>query len=211
MIKIRGFGGNEFAEDTLIPQINRMRRELKGTSKETLTRKSGAFLDRGRLFIDVFFQRFEIDPDDFSIRDSEGEPVSTISQSIILSYLTTADGEPPSNKLISFRELPDGVLYCHAFQGYAPDRLAKHFQQDIANFSETCRKIGGAPVNIGDAGFRFTVFPKIEITAAYFLGDEMFPSSASFLFDSNVSHYMVTAGLASIGSRLARIITDNGG
>ncbi len=209
MIEIKNIKGNDLTNDKLIPDLKRMQEELKQVSVEELIRKSGARYESNRLCIGVFFQEFEIDRDNFIIKNSDGNPESIMFQSIVLSYLTTSDGTLPSKKLISFRELPDGSNYCHAFQGYAPDRLASHFQQDIDGFIKTCSKIGGIPVDIGDAGYEFEVFPKIKITCVYYLGEEAFPSGASLLFDSSVSHYMVTAGLASIGSKLVDVIIGN--
>jgi hypothetical protein len=63
--------------------------------------------------------------------------------------------------------------------------------------------------NIVDIVFNFNIFPRIGITVVYSLGDETFSPGVSFLFDSNVCHYMVTAGLASIRAALADIIINN--
>ncbi len=209
MIDIPSLIGNELTDEQLIPGIERMQEKLRSLSREDIIINSSAIYRNNKFVINAFNQEFEIDQDDFIVKNPEGNPESIMLQSVILSYLTTSDGTPPSNQLISFRELPDGNNYCHAFQGYAPDRLAKHFQQDIDKFSEACRKTGGIPVDIGDSGFDFYVFPRIKITVVYNLGDETFNSSASLLFDSNVSHYMVTAGLASIGAALVEIIISD--
>ena len=57
-------------------------------------------------------------------------------------------------------------------------------------------------MELGDAGFAFRVLPRVVIVAVYWLGDEDFSSRASILFDANVHHYMVTDGLAILGSQL---------
>lgn len=209
MVEIQALKGNELTNDLLIPEIRRRQEELKLISQEDLIIKSGVACKNDQLVIDAFFQEFEIDQKTFIIRNSKNDPESIMVQSIILSYLTTSDGTPSSEKLISFRELPEGNKYCHAFESYTSGRLAKHFQQDLGKFSNACLKAGGISVNIGDAGFNFNVLPRIKITVVYYLGDETFSSSVSLLFDSNVSHYMVTAGLASIGAALAEIIVSN--
>lgn len=201
--------GNESTDTKLIPGIRRNQEALKSIPMENLIEKSGARHENGRLLFDAFFQTFEIDPESFSIASAKGEPESLLFQSIALRYLATSDGTPPSGTLIHFRELPGGGNYASAFQGYAPNSLARHFGQDMANFSLACRRIGGAPVEFGDAAFAFDVFPKIRITVIYYLGEEMFPPGASLLFDSSVSHYMVTDGLATIGKRLVDIIIGN--
>jgi hypothetical protein len=64
---------------------------------------------------------------------------------------------------------------------------------------------------LGDAGFGFHVLPRVELAAVYWLGDEDFPSRASILFDANAPHYMVTDGLAILGSQLVGRILAAGG
>ena len=201
--------GNESTDAKLLPDISRNQEALKKIPTKELIEKSGARCEDGKLIFDAFFRTFEIEPDTFSIRNAEGAPESLLFQSIALKYLTTSDGTPPSGKLIHFRELPGGGNYASAFQGYAPDSLARHFGQDMENFSDTCSRIGGIPQDLGDAAFAFDVFPRIRITVIYYLGEEMFPPGASLLFDSSVSHYMVTDGLATIGKRLVDIIIGN--
>ena len=209
MIEIQSLRGNDLTNDQLIPGIRMMQEELKLIPEENLIANSGAIYKNDKLVINAFFQELEIDQQTFTIRDSNKDPESTTVQSILLSYLKISDGAPSSGRLISFRELPDGSNYCHAFEGYASGRLARHFQQNPGEFSKACLKTGGIPVDTGDAGFTFHVLPRIGITAVYYLGDETFPSSVSLLFDSNVSHYMITAGLASIGAALVEIIINN--
>lgn len=200
---------NDLTDAQLLGEIERMQTGLKPVPIADLIRNSGAALAEEVLTIDVFFKAFEIHPATYALTRVDGQPESLLVQSLILAYLTTADGTPYSQNLISFRELPDGHNYCHAFQGYAPDRLARHFNQDMEGFCGACRRLGGVPVGMGDAGFAFDVFPMIRITVVYYLGDELFSASASLLFDSNVSHYMVTAGLASIGAALVDMIIKN--
>ena len=72
-------------------------------------------------------------------------------------------------------------------------------------------KIGASPVNPADLSFKFDVFPRIKIVIAYYPGEDYFPSRAALLFDSNVDHYMATAGMASIGYYLVDIIIKNSG
>lgn len=209
MIVVPQLKSNDFSDNQLLPEIKRMQEKLKKIPKAQLLKNSGVIEKNGRLFIDVFFQQYEIDPDNFDIIDTTGDPLYVMLKSIILTYLTMSDGIIPSGNLISFRELPDGSKYCHAFQGYAPDRLSNYFNEDIHRLHQVCLKIGGSPINLADLSFKFDVFPRIKIVIAYFIGEDSFPSRASLLFDSHVDHYMVTAGMASIGYHLVDIIINN--
>lgn len=209
MIVIPQLKSNDISDSRLISDIKKMQGKLKNIPTERLIDNSGVIEKNGKLLIDVFFQQYEIDPDNFDIIDAAGDPLYVMLQSIIHTYLAMADGILPSGNLISFRELPDGSNYCHSFQGYAPDRLSNYFKEDIHRLHQICLKIGGRPIDLADLSFEFDVFPRIQITISYFLGDKNFPSRASLLFDSNVDHYMVTAGMASIGYHLVDIIIKN--
>jgi len=209
MIVMPQLKSNDISDSQLIPEIKKMQGKLKNISTERIIENSGVIEKNGRLFIDVFFQQYEVDPDNFDIIDTTGDPLYLMLKSIILTYLTMSDGILPSGYLISFRELPDGSQYCHAFQGYAPNRLSSYFNENIHRLHQTCLKIGGRPIDLGDLSFEFDVFPRIKIVIAYFIGEDSLPSRASLLFDSHVDHYMVTAGMASIGYHLVDIIIKN--
>lgn len=196
-------------EEQLTADILKMRAGLKEIPVAELLARTGTEEENGRIRLDFFFQSYTMGLPDFAIEGPPGETLSVAFESIVYTYLTLADGTPPSGRLIGFRELPDGINYSQAFQGYAPDRLSGHFGQDLEAFGSACRRMGADPVELGDAAFRFQVFPRIPITAVYYLGDEALPSGASLLFDDNVTHYMVTAGLASIGSKLVSQILKN--
>ena len=150
----------------------------------------------------MLFQPYEVDTGSFVVSKPGGQQVSSFLQSLVLAYLETANGAPPADRWISFRELPNGGFYHRAFQGYAPDRLTKRWGLDLDGFAAACRALGGTRLELGDAGFALRVLPRVDLAAIYWLGDEDFPSRASILFDANAHHYMVTDGLAILGSHL---------
>jgi Domain of unknown function (DUF3786) len=209
MIVMPQLKSNDISDIQLMSEIKMMQRRLKKIPKEQLIKSSDVVEENGKLFINVFFQQYEIDQDNFDIIDTTGDPLYVMLKSLILTYLTMSDGILPSGNLISFRELPDGSNYCHAFQGYAPDRLSGYFKEGIHRLHQVCLKIGGRRIDFADLSFEFDVFPRMKIVVAYFIGEEAFPSRASLLFDANVDHYMVTAGMASIGYHLVDIIINN--
>ena len=188
--------------DKLEPKVKALRTDLRRLPPEDIARRSGATLDGGRLRLAMLFEDYEVDTTDYVVSRPDGSEVNSFLQSLVLTYLGTADGGPPAERWVSFRDLPNGSFYNQAFQGYGPDRLAKRWQLDIAGFSAACRALGGTPMGYGDAGFTFTVLPCIGIAAIYWLGDEDFESKASVLFDANAHLYMVVDGLAILGSRL---------
>ena len=190
--------------DKLAPRVAEMREALAGAPPEDIAWRSGAALQGDRLHVQMLFQPYEIDTSSFVVTRAppDGREASSFFQSLLLTYLRTADGAPSADRWISFRELPNGAFYHTAFQGYAPDRMGKRWALDLEGFGAACRTVGGTRLEIGDAGYSFPVLPRIDMAAVYWLGDEEFPSRASILFDANAHHYMVTDGLAILGSQL---------
>jgi hypothetical protein len=194
--------------DELALKVAQMREALKKIPPQEIAWRSGATLQGERLYLEMLFQSYEVDAwtdtvrAGLVVRTGDGKEVPSFFQSLILAYLQTADGAPSAGRWISFRELPNGGFYHRAFQGYAPDRLSKRWGLDIDGFIAACRALGGVRLDLGDAGFALRVLPRIDIAAIYWLGDEDFPSQASILFDAHAHHYMVTDGLAILGSQL---------
>ncbi len=187
--------------DRLAPRLEQLRESLAGRDPGRVAERSGATWHDGRFVLSMLFDEYEVDGESFDVRCRD-EDVDSFRQSLLLTYLKTADGTPASGTWISFRELPDGAFYHRAFQGYAPDRLVRRWSLDVDGFTEACLAAGGTAIDHGSAGFSFPVFPKLEVAAVYWAGDEEMPSKASILFDAHAHHYMVTDGLAILGSRL---------
>ena len=188
--------------DKLAPKVAEIRETLKQIPPQEIAWRSGVALQGDRLHLEMLFKPYEVELASFVVRKADGKEVSSFFQSLILTYLQTADGAPSADRWISFRELPNGGFYHRAFQGYAPNRLTKRWGLDVDGFVAACRALGGVRLDLGDAGFVLRVLPRIDMAAIYWLGDEDFPSRASILFDANAYHYMVTDGLAILGSQL---------
>jgi hypothetical protein len=188
--------------DKLAPKVAQIQEVLKGIPREEIAWRSGATLRGDRLLLQMLFQPYEIDVSNFVVSKPGGQTASSFIQSLVLTYLQTADGAPSADRWISFRELPNGGFYHRAFQGYAPDRLSRRWGLNLDGFVAACRTLGGTRLDLGDAGHSWRVLPRTEMAAVYWLGDEDFPSRASILFDANAHHYMVTDGLAILGSQL---------
>ena len=197
--------------DKLAPNVAELRDALKGVPLQDIAWRSRATLQGDRLHLQMLFQPYEVDGASLVVTKPGGGELPSFFQSLVLSYLQTADGAPSADRWISFRELPNGGFYHRAFQGYAPDRLAKRWGLDVDGFAAACRALGGGRLELGDAGFVLRVLPRIDMAAIYWLGDEDFPSRASILFDANAHHYMITDGLAILGSQLVGKILAAGG
>jgi hypothetical protein len=192
------------------PLVATLRTELQQLPPDDIARRSGATLDGEWLRLAMLFEDYRVDTTDYVVLRPDGGEVGSFVQSLVLTYLSTADGGPPANRWVTFRDLPSGSFFNQAFQGSGPDRLAKRWQLDMGGFDAACRALGGTPIAYGDAGFAFRVLPRLDIAAIYWLGDEDFSSKAAVLFDAAADSYMNIEGLAILGGRLVERILAEG-
>jgi hypothetical protein len=192
--------------DKLAPVVEGARTALRALKPGKLMLYSGCERDSdGNFRLEFFWQEYVISADDWSVRSAGVEEESpSFIQSLILTYLVTADGTTPSGRWIGFRELPDGLFYVRAFQGYAGGRLVRELPGDVGAFRRAAEALGGKPLEYGEAGYVFTVLPRVRLALVYWEGDEEdgLPAQARVLFEDTASHYMCTDGLAILGSQL---------
>ena len=190
--------------DRLASVVEEARTGLRAVKPGKLKLRSGCEQDGNGDYRLMFFgQEYVISADGFAVRRADADKeLPSFTQSLILTYLITADGTTPSSRWIGFRELPDGMFYVQAFQGYTGGRLVRELEDDIVAFRRAAEALGGEPLGIGDAGYTFTVFPRVHMALVYWEGDDEFPSQARVLFEDTSSHYMSTDGLAILGSQL---------
>ncbi len=190
--------------DRLAPVVEEARARLRRLKPGKLAMYSGCEEDAdGNFRLTFFWQEYVISGGDFTVQRADtGDEPSSFTQSLILTYLATADGTTPSSRWIGFRELPDGLFYVQAFQGYTGGRLVRELGDGIETFRRAAGALGGEPLEIGDAGYVFTVLPRVHMAIVYWEGDEEFPSQARVLFEDTAARYMSTDGLAILGSQL---------
>jgi hypothetical protein len=202
--------------DRLAEQVAATQERLRRIDPARLAQCSGGVLgEDGTLWLEFWGEHYRIPFPDLIVRrayadeaPSNGRPADALDQALLLAYLATADGALPSGRYISYRDLPDGMFYAQAFRGYAEMRLVRELERrgGIDAFRQGAGRIGGAPLDVGSAGYSFRVLPRVRLAAVYWLGDEDFPSQASILFEDTATHYMSTDGLAVLGSHLVNAI-----
>ncbi|MFH1382507.1 MAG: DUF3786 domain-containing protein [Chloroflexota bacterium] len=111
---------------------------------------------------------------------------------LILHYFITAKGTPPTNKLITFKELPEGTVYFPTFAKRTIKPLLDNFSQEPSQLVSAGEKLGGHQANYGDAAVTFTPFSRVPITFILWRGDDEFAPQASVGFDANIRDYLPT-------------------
>jgi hypothetical protein len=190
--------------DRLAPVVEQARTTLCSLKPGKLVLRSGCERDEdGDFRLAFFWQEYLISAEDFTVRRADtGEQPASFTQSLILTYLAAADGTTPSSRWVGFRDLPNGMFYVQAFEGYSGGRLVRELPGGVTAFRRAADALGGEPLEIGDAGYAFPVLPRVHLALVYWEGDEEFPSQARVLFEDTAAHYMSTDGLAILGSQL---------
>ena len=196
-------------EASLEVQLDEIRAALAERHPSEVADACGATLSGDqRLRIDFFGQPYVVIWPHVDVRDPEGAECPTPVQSSLLQHLQCANGATLAERWVSLRELPNGAFYEQAFQGYTGQRLVRTFRSNIDGLREAARAIGGEPLDVGDAGFRFRVLPRVPLAVVYWSGGDEFPPSAQVLFDASAEHYHHLEMLAHLGSTLcSRIIS----
>jgi hypothetical protein len=195
--------------DRLAALAAQTREQLCAIPVAELVRRSGSTLNADdAICLGFWGEPYMVRLGDFTVRHAETLDAPTdFAQALLLTYLATADGTPPADGWITYRDLPDGMFYAQAFRGYAEMRLVRELGADgLAAFCRGMERLGGRPESVGsgtgNAAYSVQVLPRIRLAAVYWLGDEDLPSQTSVLFQETAPHYLSTDGLAVLGSHL---------
>ena len=189
-------------EESLQRPILDLRRSLQEREPAQVASLAGAVLQEDEIHLAHFGASLVLELPGFTPPAAVEVPAAT--QTLMLYYLATADGTPPSERWVAFRELPGGSFYHEAFQGYAGNRLAAYFGKALPLFEQASRSLGGRKSDFAQAAFRFEAFPRLPLLAAVWEGDEEFAARAAILFDSTACHYLPVDACAIVGSSLVQ-------
>ena len=189
--------------DKLAPVVKEAQAKLRTTDRVVVAQQSGATIDpQGNLRVEFLGREYMIDQTEWTVQRSDGATPAALIQSLLLTYLYKADGTPPIDRWLGFRELPDGLFYAQAFQSYTGAELVRSLNGDVASFVQASEKLQGEALAIGDAGYAYQVLPHLKLAVVMWAGDDEFPPQAQVLFQETAAHYLMTEGLAIVGSLL---------
>jgi len=157
--------------------------------------KSGAqYIDSQKAIIIVYLNRSYLItlPDvEISLMGRE-EKVPMRDKILILHYLTMAKGTPLSNKVITYKELPEGVTYFPTFYQRAIKSLVNYFGNEPHRLLDVAGKLDGHKADYGDVAVTINAFSRVPITLVLWKGDEEFAPEGNIMFDSTISDYLPT-------------------
>lgn len=107
------------------------------------------------------------------------------AQTFLLRYLLEGKHLPAAGTWKTFRQLPWGEVYIQPFNGRCIRRSAFTFGRELKKFADASRKLGGAEIHQGDAGFEFTIVQDYRIRLSVWEAAEEFAPNAQILFSDN--------------------------
>jgi hypothetical protein len=167
------------------------------------------------IIVEYLNQRYQVTFPDIEISLMDGEDEVPLKDKVlILHYLTLAKGVPLSNKLIAFKELPEGANYFPTFSKRSIEPITAHFGQQPHRLIEAAARLGGHEVSYGDVAVVINGFRWVPVTIALWQGDVEFPPRGNILFDATISDYLATYDITvlceNITWRLVRFLKEGG-
>jgi len=179
--------------------------------------KSGAryIAEEKAVIIEHLKQAYRISLPDAEVSFTAGEEAVPLHDKIlILHYFTQAKGTPLSNKLITYKELPDGINYYPTFFKRAIAPIVNHFGSEPHRLLDTARILGGQKAEYGDAAVTINAFSRVPVTPVLWQGDEEFTPDGNIMFDSTIPDYLPTEDITILSEviawKLVRLLKTGG-
>ncbi|MFC1978165.1 DUF3786 domain-containing protein [Chloroflexota bacterium] len=136
-----------------------------------------------------------------SVDSAEKVPIR--DKLLILHYLISAKGTPAANRVITFRELPEGIVYSPTFSKRTIKPLLEHFGKEPHRLIDAGEKLGGHKADYGDTAVTINAFSRVPITIILWRGDDEFAPQGSIVFDANISDYLPTEDITVLCGNIA--------
>jgi len=113
-------------------------------------------------------------------------PIHDYFQLFIIYYLLLPKDITGREEWISEKDLPGGTTFFRGPPLLPTNLISDRFANDLETFATCCKALGGTPLKMADAAFRFEITPDIQVAVLYWAGDEEFPAEAKILYDRAV-------------------------
>ncbi len=172
--------------------------------------RTGTVWDGKEFYVNLMGREYAISHPDYAIRAVDGGPVPPLPvQTFLLRYLLESKAVAWNGEWKTFREMPWGEMYIKPYTGRVLTRAAFTFGTRLAAFKAACEKMGGSPVNHGDAGYAFHFLKGYEMQILVWEGDEEFPPNAQVLYSDNFAEGFAAEDRVVAGDILISAIKAN--
>ena len=163
---------------------------LQGKDAEVLAKNAGIDYDKNQQIfsleslgekIQVTYPQYEITP-----------KLNDWHHLLILHYIDMADGTPLSGQLMTFGELPGGMVRGGGFDRQSERTLSLQFGNCLPDLVQKACEALGAEIFASNADLSavFHLFPFYPITLKLWFADEEIPGSGRLLLDRSATHFL---------------------
>jgi len=179
--------------------------ELSGLNPARIASNACAEYDRDRrlLRLPLLNAKVSVDIENRTILDESGQALRSYQAILVLHYLLGAKPFGPSGNWLTFRELDSGKFYYSAYEQRSIGRIVETFGAESASLLKAAVALGGETIDMGDAGVRFDVFPKLPVAVLVWEGDAELSPSANILFDGSAGSVLTTEDLVVVAGFVA--------
>ena len=162
-----------------------------------VSRRTGATYDpaNGRYLLPLLDRHVVVDPAARSVRwhdehrhEDDGPRPNAAFFSV--AYLAEAGETRPAADWVTAESLRSGAFFFRGPHALPTTAVAERFDQDAHEFLKAGQKLGGRPVDWGDAGVEIQVVPRIAVRLVLWLGDEEFSSRVTMLFQRRTEEHI---------------------
>jgi len=112
-----------------------------------------------------------------------------------LYLVSCTEAAPDVNKLVAPQSLPHGAAFFRGPHELPLEVIAHHFGSNPGHFVDVGKKLGGEPVDHGDAAVSIPVFQGLPMTVILWVGDLEFPARVQILLDETAPRQLPLDGL----------------
>ncbi|RJO65391.1 MAG: DUF3786 domain-containing protein [Myxococcales bacterium] len=136
---------------------------------------------------------------DGTMRYADGRELSLWEQIVVLHYLGSNGTVHKTDRLIAFREIPDGRFYDAAFLRRSKAPLVAAFGDKPDVLPAAAALLGGVRTDGADLAVSIPAFPNVPVSVTFWLGDDEFPPDANLLFRADIGAFLPVEDVAVLG------------
>lgn len=160
--------------------------EIDKLNFDETAKRSGAVSQGNELILKFTGQDYKINSTGKTIINADnGNCAPFLLQLTIIHYLIKSRELSLANKLINPMELAGGDFFFRGPHTFKLEPLEEKFSTDKEAFLKAGLRLGGSPLEMGDAAFSLTALPRVPVSYVLWLSDDDFPAKINLLFDAS--------------------------
>lgn len=198
-------GQNEPETDTVIPDLERLKKQIAAIDLASKASALGGRFSKGRLTIKVLGKDVSIDSQGNFFSDIHAIPRLVVP---ISEYIVHSSGNALSENWVPFRELPNGRAGNGLFVKQCEMRIKKVADSYPEFFEDLMRLFNGKQVEKhyqSDISLVLHPLPKVPFLICYWLPDEGIESDLHLFFDAGAEDHLSIGSVFSIGAGMAQM------